>query len=210
MVKAIGKFKKPQKASIPDYLVYEMMDGFPIYYKDYKKVLNNEATLEDITGSSRVQSFIISLIEDFLKAHFKKKYWILSNELGMHLKHKNNLSADIAMFDKTTFPSAFFMHDTYSDKAPNVIIEVDSNANLEDLPFDYFSNKTDKLMLWGVQEVIWVFTKSRKIMVALPNKAWLTVNWDDDIEILNMPFNLIRYAESEGINLELVRDISNG
>jgi Uma2 family endonuclease len=209
MVKAIGKFRKPKMASVPDYLISEMMDGFPIYYKDYKKVLNKQATLEDIMGSSRIQSFIISLIEDFLKENFKKKYWILSNELGMHLKHKNNLSADIAMFDKTEFPSAFFMHDTYSDKAPNVIIEVDSNANVEDLPFDYFSKKTDKLTLWGVQEVIWVFTKSRKITVALPNKAWLTVNWDDDIEILNTPFNLIRYAESEGINLELVREISN-
>jgi Uma2 family endonuclease len=124
------------------------------------------------------------------------------------LKHKNNLSADIAMFDKTQFPQAFFMHDTYADKAPNVIVEVDSNANVEDLPFDYFSKKTDKLTLWGVQEVIWVFTKSRKITVALPNKAWLTVNWNDDITILDTTFNLIAYAESQGINLELVREIS--
>jgi Uma2 family endonuclease len=208
MVKALNKVKKAQRASIPDYLVYEMMDGVPIYYKDYKKVLNNQATLEDIMGSSRIQSFIISLIEDFLKENFKKKYWVLSNELGMHLKHKNNLSADIAMFDKTVFPQAFFMHDTYADKAPNVIVEVDSNANVEDLPFDYFSKKTDKLTLWGVQEVIWVFTKSRKITTALPNKAWLTVNWDDDITILDTSFNLINYAETQGINLEFVREIS--
>jgi hypothetical protein len=59
-----------------------------------------------------------------------------------------------------------------------------------------------------VEEVIWVFTKSRKITVALPNKAWLTVNWNDDITILDTTFNLIAYAESQGINLELVREIS--
>jgi hypothetical protein len=53
-----------------------------------------------------------------------------------------------------------------------------------------------------------VFTKSRKITIALPNKAWLTVNWDDDITILNTPFNLIAYAHEQGINLELVREIS--
>jgi Uma2 family endonuclease len=206
MVEVLDRPKKRQ--IIPDYLVYEMMDGIPIYYKDYKKVLNKQATLEDIMGSSRIQSFVISLIEDFLKEHFKRKYWVLSNELGMHLKHKNNLSADIAMFDKMQFPQAFFMHDTYADKAPNVIVEVDSNANVEDLPFDYFSKKTDKLTFWGVEEVIWVFTKSRKITVALPNKAWLTVNWSDDITILDTTFNLIAYAESQGINLELVREIS--
>jgi Uma2 family endonuclease len=206
MVEILNRPKKQQ--AIPDYLIYEMIDGIPIYYKDYKKVLNKQATLEDIMGSSRIQSFVISLIEDFLKENFRKKYWVLSNELGMHLKHKSNLSADIAMFDKTQFPQAFFMEDTYADRAPNVIVEVDSNANVEELPFDYFTKKTDKLTLWGVQEVIWVFTKSRKVVVALPHKAWLTVNWDEDITILNTHFNLIEYAQSQGINLEFVREIS--
>ena len=46
---------------VPEYLVYEVMDGKPIPYRGFREVLNNNKILEDIMGSSGLQSFIISL-----------------------------------------------------------------------------------------------------------------------------------------------------
>ena len=92
------------KHRIPDTLVYEIMDGKPIYYKGYEKVINTEIDLEGIMGSSVLQSVIIDLILQILYAKInKKKYKILVSELGLHLDKKNNLEADIAIFDRTKF-----------------------------------------------------------------------------------------------------------
>ena len=42
---------KPQRA-VPAYLVYEVMDGQPIYYRDYKKIIRHTLKKEDIISSS--------------------------------------------------------------------------------------------------------------------------------------------------------------
>ena len=44
------------KRKIPDYLVYEVMDGKPIYYRGYQSVLNKTKTLEQIMGCSSIQA----------------------------------------------------------------------------------------------------------------------------------------------------------
>jgi len=52
--------KKPsKKKEIPRELIYEEMDGQPIYYAGYQEVINNNKTLDDIVGSSYLQSVII-------------------------------------------------------------------------------------------------------------------------------------------------------
>ena len=47
---------------IPDYLIYEIMDGQPIYYRGYQSVLNKTKTLEAITGCSSLQAELISYL----------------------------------------------------------------------------------------------------------------------------------------------------
>ncbi|MDX2069856.1 MAG: hypothetical protein SFV55_15615 [Haliscomenobacter sp.] len=45
---------------IPAALIYEIMDGKPVYYKGYREVLNNEKTLEEVMGASTLQGFIVA------------------------------------------------------------------------------------------------------------------------------------------------------
>lgn len=45
---------------IPDSLIYEMVNGSPIYYKGYRDYLNGDKQIEELMGSSILQSLIIS------------------------------------------------------------------------------------------------------------------------------------------------------
>lgn len=51
---------------IPDSLVYEEIDGQPIYYRGYREVLSGHKKLEDIVGCSDVQGLIVSRVLRFL------------------------------------------------------------------------------------------------------------------------------------------------
>ena len=87
---------------IPESLIYEIMDGRPIYYKGYREVLAGRKTTEEIMGSSTLQWVLASY---FMQIMFRtldvKKYWFASNEAGVHLDHRNNLSHDVAIYDRT-------------------------------------------------------------------------------------------------------------
>lgn len=43
--------RKPKQA-VPEYLIYEIMDGKPIHYKGYREVLAGTKTVGEIMGSS--------------------------------------------------------------------------------------------------------------------------------------------------------------
>ena len=42
-------FPKPRR-KVPDALIYEIMDGKPIYRKGYREVLSGKKTIEEIMG----------------------------------------------------------------------------------------------------------------------------------------------------------------
>ena len=70
--------KKTYK-EIPETLVYEVLEGKPVYYKNYKDVLNGIKNLDDIMGSSSLQSFILTYIVKQIIKHldteeFKNSY----------------------------------------------------------------------------------------------------------------------------------------
>ena len=46
---------------IPLALVYEVLNGRPLYYRGYKEVLSGTSTLESVMGSSDSQGAIVSL-----------------------------------------------------------------------------------------------------------------------------------------------------
>ncbi len=186
-----------QKPNLQD-LVYEEMDGQPYYYLHYQAVLNQLKTLEDIMGSSGIQSFIIACIVEFLNDHMDRKtYKVLSNEVGLHINKGNNLAADIAIFEKKELlPEK--LTNQYLDIAPKVVIEVDINAFAEEL--SYCFAKTQKLLDFGTQKILWIFSESRKLLFVSPNKPWLIVDWDYDIEILDdIVLNVQQLLEKEGL-----------
>ena len=55
----------------------------------------------------------------------------------------------------------------------------------EDYPNSYFQRKTDQLLENGVEKVIWLFTNTRKYLVAQSGKDWIMNNWNVSFEVKN-------------------------
>jgi Uma2 family endonuclease len=171
--------------SIPRALVYEEDAGKPIYYRGYKKVLTGQSTLEEIMGSSVLQSHLVSQLFLFLSQRLDlQQYQILISELGLQLDTKSTRSCDLAVYEKETFKT-LTDEKKYASVPPKIIFEVDLKAALEDSnPQGYINQKIQQLLDWGVEKVCWIETDSRKVLVATPNAPWLIVNWTDEIELL--------------------------
>ncbi len=177
---------------IPKILIYEEFDGHPIYRKGYRDFLLGLKTIEEINmGTSTLQYFIIGCINKYLYRHLPESYFSGSGELGLHLATNTNFSADIAIFREGVLKVGF--HSTkYETTPPNVIIEVDIKIDESDYfqnEEEYFHKKTERLLRWGVERVIWVFSASRRVLIADNLQKWSFISWDipftviDDVEI---------------------------
>jgi hypothetical protein len=156
MVATISPYRKkrlPIKAKdIPHYLIYEIMDGKPIYYEGFREVLSNKKTFEEIMGSSRLQARIVAVIVKDLNIRLSDDFEALSNEFGIHLNHKNNLCGDIGIFESSQFLESMD-EDKYFDIPPKIVIEVDTKAAFEFIDDgEYYHNKTQKLLDFGVEK----------------------------------------------------------
>lgn len=184
--------------------IYEEIDGVPLYYRGYKEAIAQNLSVENIMGSGELQSTLVSIILEYLYGNLaKSRYRIISSEAGLHLKKKTNLSADIAIYDKSTLARRKLQNKDF-DIPPLVNIEVDTKADLQDFPAgtDYYHIKTQKLLDFGVQQVIWFFTHSRKVMIAHPDQPWITTNWDQPVQLLeNYTFSLTALLQQEDIQL---------
>ncbi|MEJ7683811.1 MAG: hypothetical protein WKG06_39315 [Segetibacter sp.] len=124
-----------KQRKVPEYLVYELMDGKPIYYRGYKSVLNNTKKFEDIMGSSSLQSIIIiHILSIIIKSLNEEEFWLMTNEPGIHLDHGNNLSGDILIYEKSRLKTTD-INTHYTKVPPNIAIEVDTKADLSILTF---------------------------------------------------------------------------
>lgn len=66
-------------------------------------------------------------------------------------------------------------------------MEIDTKADLSrygDI-IAYISEKTDDLLTAGVEKVIWILTKSKKILIAEQNQPWTITNWDQRINLMD-------------------------
>lgn len=187
--------------TIPKILIYEMVDDKPIYYKNYRDYLDGKKQLEEIMGSSYLQSDIISMVFYFLMSSIGKKYKVLTNELGLQLEKGTTRSADIAIISKTKLKNAGIEDKRkYMSIPPEVVIEVDVKADLEEnqQEFSYINTKTEQLFKFGVTKVIWILSGSEKIIVAEPGVNWEIVSWGKDVSIIdNLMLNLQKILEEE-------------
>ena len=189
---------------IPEYLVKEVLNGIPIHYKGYKAVLRKEKTLEDIMGASGLQSFIVSYIYKLLVRQLSDDtYHILTGETGLHLELNDNLSGDIVLFEYDQL-SVENIDTHYLNIPPKIDIEIDVNIDTSDFTEQtYIYQKTDRLLSWGVEKVIWVLSESKKVIVAERGKDWLLIDWSKDIEVIDgVKFNVSQYLEKLGVSLK--------
>ncbi len=170
---------------IPKVLIYEEVASKPIYYRGYQQVLQGLQKPEEIMGSSKIQSLIISrIMRFFFQAVPQDQYEIFTNEFGLHLKKGYNRACDIAIYEKTTLEKVEF-DDKYMHLPPKIVLEVDTKADTEDYTtaMDYYYQKTQELLDFGVEKVIWLITESRKTNVATPHIDWVIKDWNQEIEL---------------------------
>ncbi len=181
-----GVLSRKPRQKVPDYLIYEVIDGHPIHYKGYREVMSGKKTFSEIMGSSKLQSVIIlHILRLLIKGLDEDDFEILSNEAGLHLDKRSNLAGDILIFDNQSMPIGE-IDEHYADVPPKIAIEVDIMADPSDMEQDsYIFKKTQKLLDFGVEKVIWVTTKTKKVTVATPQADWQVKDWNKDVEILN-------------------------
>ena len=178
-------YRQQKKNEIPNYLIYEVIDGIPVYYKGYKEVLAGNKKPEGIMGYGEIQALLVTIIRDYYNELFKKEYWVLAGESGVHLDKNNNLATDIAFYPKKALTWATAKN-KYINIPAEVVIEIDTKADPDILEeMNYYTGKTQKLLDFGVKQVIWVYTDYKKVTIANKGKTWLTMNWEDDFTLLN-------------------------
>lgn len=188
--------------AIPAALIYEVWNGKPVYYKGYREVLAGRKTPEEILSCSDLQAVVVSILHGHLFSIInRKKYLLATNESGLHLAVNNNLGNDIAIFDKAQVGK---LKGKYFDVPPKVVIEVDIKADVADLPgqeADYLFEKSQKLLDFGIEKVVWVLTRSQKVFVASQGqRQWAVTNWDYDIPLIDdCILNIKRLLDDEEI-----------
>lgn len=204
---AITRSRSARKRKVPDYLVKETIDGIPYYYRGYRSVLSKKKTFEEIMGWSGLQGFIVQyFIYHVLNRLNPKAYLIFPGGTGNHLGYRNNLSLDISVFDrKTLTPERITAK--YVDVPAFCVIEVDIQAEWDDANMtevEFIGLKTQKLFDFGTQKLIWVLSRSKKIIVAEPGKNWEIIDWNKEIELIDgVTFNVGKYLADEGINPDI-------
>lgn len=198
--------KIPSKRKIPDYLVRETIDGIPFFYAGYREVLNKKKSLEDIMADSGLQSIIKAYL---MKLFAQKLDWEIfqpvSGEVGNHLDHRSNLALDVAVYENSVLtPDKINLK--YINVHPKIVVEIDVRVKLEDPTanvFDqYVLRKVKKLLAFGTERIIWIFTQSDTIIVAKPGNSWEVFKLDQDVVLLeDVVMNIGEYLKSKGIEL---------
>lgn len=167
-------------SEIPEILIYEEFDGHPIYRKGYKDFVSGLKKIEEInTGANMLQWGIITSAIKHLTHILPQNYFAGAGSLGLDLGNDTKLIADIAIYQRAQIKTAFYSTQ-YATTPPIVVIEVDIRVDEE----DYFHKKAERLLEWGVERVIWVFSSSQRILIADNLQEWRFIRWD-------LPFTVI-------------------
>jgi hypothetical protein len=152
---------------------------------------------------------VVSVIFGYLFGKLnRKKYQILTSEVGNHLSKGDNLAFDVAIFEKSILtPDKINLK--YINVAPKIVIEVDTQLRIETeganlaVMEEYILRKTEKLLHLGVEKVIWVLLSSRRVMVAsLEDDTWHISPLSRDILVLDdISMNITAFLEEEGVFL---------
>jgi Uma2 family endonuclease len=179
--------KQNAETTIPKYLIREEFGGKKWYYKGYRDVLNKTKKNEEIMGSSSLQSMLVYAIGFYLGNLLdRKKYRLASNEAGLHLAKNENLANDVAVYIKDNAIAT----NKYFDVAPRLVIEVDikvdfSEVDEEHKDFEYVLEKSQLMIDFGVERIIWISTITKKIMVFSKTERWYITSFDETVPLFD-------------------------
>lgn len=192
---------KKRTKKVPERLIKEVLDGQPIYYKDYRSVINGRKNLEDIMGASSLQGLIILYIHRLLNKNLDENiYFPITGEIGLHISHRNNLAGDIMLYHIDQIKK-FTKH--YFDVPPLLQVEIDVEIDTENITQNqYVTRKTKQLLEFGVRKVVWVFTATQTVWVAEPCQDWLIIDWNKNIVLFEqIAMNLGEYLKKMNVEL---------
>ena len=198
--------KQASEKKVPDYLVKDEIDGIRFYYKDYKYVMRSKDEAKEVHGSTAIQSFIASYFAAlFFDNQLNEIYHFFTGKSRNRIDKNTILEFDIAFYDKNTILNIVKNNLPIENIAPNIVVEFDSQISLDGTEFEdtttYYFTKTKKLIAYGTQKVIWVFTASQKILVA-EGKDWHIYDFDKTIQLIdNVEFNIADFLQKEQIVL---------
>jgi Uma2 family endonuclease len=168
--------------AISEALIYEIVSGKPIYYKGYRDVLDKTKTTEEVKFDTLLQAWLKAHLALILNNHLAdKKFEITVGKLGLNISENDRRVAAITVFSEKNFVLA----DTFSILPPEIIIEIDVQADTEtENESNYITQKVYDCHRFGVKKVIWIFSKKRKVLVAPVGEAWTTVDWEKDVLVM--------------------------
>ncbi len=179
---------------IPDYLIYEVSKGKPIYYRGYKDVLNKTKTFEEIMADSTLQGWLKTRIGYKLIPPLEEMgYEIIVGELGIMMPEKGKRAADVSIFKVERLT----LDNHYSKVPPDIAIEIDVQADTEEIgEMKYIQEKTNEYLQSGVQKVIWIFTEAKVFITAARGESQTIHDWDEEVEVMpGVSFNLAKMLE---------------
>lgn len=192
---------------IPDAYISEVIDGYRYPYKGAREAIENDETPESIMGDSGLQIFIKDILASYLKSVLSaRSYYVLSGEIGLHIDTNNNLSLDLTIFNRNEL-TPDKITTSFVGVIPKIVIEIDVNVESPKLDsiegYNFLLKKINRLHAAGVERVIWIFTRDRKIVVTESEKLWHVLDLNEPIEVMEgVSFNLLDLLGAEGISLE--------
>ncbi len=194
------KLSPEEEKALLKILTYEKVNGKPIYYRNYKKVLKGELLPEAVRARTALQAFLLTQIMFFLiEALGTKRYLTLPGELRFYYKKNSWRSIDIGIFEREKF-EPFILSDKPLTAPPKVAIQIDTKADLSRYSNlkEYTYEKTQDLLDAGVEKVVWIFTRPKKVLIAEKGKKWIVQDVAEDIPLIEgIVLNLKELAERD-------------
>lgn len=124
------------------------------------------------------------------------EYIVLRGETGFKGKRKNLFNLDVAVYAANKLPDGQ-LHYEYMTVAPELVVEIDTAVeNDEVTKNEKIFTKTQRLLDFGTQKVIWFFSWTKKIMIAELGTPWQIFDWNTALSAINgVEFNVYEYCQ---------------
>ncbi|MEM6261864.1 MAG: hypothetical protein AAGI38_05110 [Bacteroidota bacterium] len=193
----------PTNVEVPEVPIYEQIDGKPLFVKSYNQVVNGQSTVQESLPATPFQSITLSCILAFFYEHLTPKHHLAPHEPALQVDPATRLAVEIAVFESAVLHSQQLINADGFQVAPELAILMDCHVDLRQIrnPQNYFFQKIHKLLEFGVKEVIWLHSDTRKVTVARSFDKWEVIDWEKEIAVLegNHSFSVAGLLAADGL-----------
>lgn len=148
-----------------------------------------------------IRGILVSLITGQVGYVMDRKKYIAANTIGIQVKGKDEFTTDVAIFEKEKIGK---LKGKYFDIPPKIVIEVDIKADVADIENGadgYVMQKSQKLLDFGVEKVLWIITSMQRVYVIDKNDpTWRIVDWSETIPVVgDCVLNIRQLLDEEAI-----------